>query len=684
MQIPLLPANETERLEALRALNLLDTAAEARFDRLTHLATQLLDMPIALVSLVDAKRQWFKSRQGIDATETARDISFCGHAILGDETFVVNDATQDPRFADNPLVAGAPDIRFYAGRPLKTTQGLRVGTLCLIDKKPRQLTPAQLAVLDALAELVEREFQLADLERARKEIFNATREWAATQQALQQAQRWNQTIIDHAASSIIATDPQGAITVFNHGAERLLGYDAQEVVGKVTPAVIHDPQEVVQRAAELSKELGKPIEPGFDTFVAKPRLLGVADEHEWTYIRKDGGRVPVHLSVTALRDAEGTITGYLGIASDISERKAAQAALVQFKGTLDRTRDCVFMFDPVTLKFFYVNRGAMEQVGYDEATLLQMHPYDIKPAFSKEQFCDMIAPLLRGEKESLNFETVHRHRDGTDIPVEIMLQYIAPADEQARFVAVVRDISERREVDRLKGQFVSTVSHELRTPLTAIRGALGLLRGGVAGALPEKARELIDLASQNTTRLLALISDLLDMEKIAQGRLEFEMQPHAVMPLVEQALTTNDSYAEQYGVTYRLVMAAPGARVTVDANRFQQVLANLLSNAAKFSPRGGLVDVAVTQQEGVVRIAVTDHGAGIPEAFRARIFQRFAQADASDARQKGGTGLGLAITKSMVEHMGGAIRFETESGQGTTFYVDLPVCAEGSVAVAQP
>jgi PAS domain S-box-containing protein len=340
------------------------------------------------------------------------------------------------------------------------------------------------------------------------------------------------------------------------------------------------------------------------------------------------------------------------------------------------------MFDPETLKFFYVNRGATEQVGYDEAALLQMHPYDIKPTMSEAQFRDMIAPLLRGERETLNFETLHRHCDGVDIPVEIMLQYVAPAGEQARFVAVVRDISERREVERLKSQFVSTVSHELRTPLTAIRGALGLLAGGVAGGLPEKAQELIGLANQNTTRLLALISDLLDMEKIEQGRLEFEMRSYAAMALVAQALATNRSYAEHYGVRYQLVATAPDAWLNVDANRMQQVLANLLSNAAKFSPPGAPVDVAVTAMGDWIRIAVADRGPGIPLAFQPKVFQRFAQADASDSRQKGGTGLGLAITRSIVEHMGGVIHFETGPGQGTTFYVDFPACAGGGAAIA--
>lgn len=237
----------------------------------------------------------------------------------------------------------------------------------------------------------------------------------------------------------------------------------------------------------------------------------------------------------------------------------------------------------------------------------------------------------------------------------------------------IHDITERKRMERMKDEFISTVSHELRTPLTSISGALGLLAGGAAGTLPVQVGEMIGIAHKNSLRLTHLINDLLDMEKLVAGKLRFDMQVQALMPLVEQALQDNRPYAEQYGVRFALTTRCDDVQVRVDALRLQQVLANFLSNAAKFSPEGGCVEIGVTRRDGTVRVTVTDHGPGIPEEFRPYIFEKFSQADASDARRRGGTGLGLAITKELVERMHGTVGFESEPGQGARFHFDLPV-----------
>ena len=355
------------------------------------------------------------------------------------------------------------------------------------------------------------------------------------------------------------------------------------------------------------------------------------------------------------------------------QHQASQKALDQFKSTLDRTLDCVFMFDGTSLLFFYVNEGALRQVGYSRDELLAMHPYDIKPDISEAQFHALIAPLLAGEKDALTFETVHQHKNGRRVPVEIFLQYIAPEDEPSRFVAVVRDLTERKRVERMKNEFVSTVSHELRTPLTSISGALGLIAGGALGALPDKAAELIGIAHKNSLRLTHLINDLLDMEKLAAGKMHFDMQLQPLMPLIEQALDSNRAYGSERKVTLALTEQAPGTMVRVDAERLMQVLSNLLSNAMKFSPENGTVEVAVHPVDNKVRVTVSDHGPGVPAEFRDYIFQKFAQADSSTTRQKGGTGLGLAITRELVERMNGEIGFESVENEGARFYFELPL-----------
>jgi signal transduction histidine kinase len=238
-------------------------------------------------------------------------------------------------------------------------------------------------------------------------------------------------------------------------------------------------------------------------------------------------------------------------------------------------------------------------------------------------------------------------------------------------LVLVRDISERKAIERLKDEFVATVSHELRTPLTAIHGALGLVSGGVAGALPTQAHTMVEIALNNSDRLIRLINDLLDIQKIDAGQFDIQRSPLALLPLLERTIAANSAYGHQFGVAFRLECANTIV-VSTDADRLMQVLTNLLSNAAKFSPAGDTVVVRVARYQQQVRIAVIDHGPGIPLAFQAKLFHKFAQADGSNTRRSGGTGLGLSIAKKLIERLGGRIGFETAAGVGTTFYVELP------------
>lgn len=670
MQEPAIPPDENARQAALNSLYVLGTPPEERFDRITRTVQRLFDVPIVLISLIDANRQWFKSCQGLSVSETPRSISFCGHAILQDTPLIIPDALRDERFADNPLVTDAPHIRFYAGFQLRHPNGSRLGTLCLIDRRPRHLVAHDIDTLNDMRAWAEGELSVLNvsvalrikeeaearlnaimngvedgiitinevgliesLNYAAERIFgysldevkgrnvsllmpeayhfendgDAVAEWSdmcgvrreltarrrdgaefpaeltvsevmlaerrifagvvrdvgdlkRTERALRDTSLLQQAILDSANLTIISTDMKGVILTFNVTAQEMLGYVAEDIVGKATLAILHDSHEVMRRAAELSKELETTVEPGFETFVAKARI-GHSDENEWTYRRKDGTSFPVLLTVTALEDADGVIAGFL---------------------------------------------------------------------------------------------------------------------------AIGQDITERTKVERMKREFISTVSHELRTPLTSIRGALGLIAGDVAGEVPDQMRSLVDIAYKNSDRLTRLVDDLLDMEKIESGKLDITLGPVELMPLLEQTLEGNKSYGEQLHVRFELTDSVPDIVVRADSGRLMQVLTNLLSNAAKFSPGGDVVHVAVSRMNEKVRIAVSDHGPGIPDEFKKHIFEKFSQADSSDTRQIGGSGLGLSISRALMECMHGSIGFESDAGKGATFHVDIPEWRENLAAHPYP
>jgi PAS domain S-box-containing protein len=270
-----------------------------------------------------------------------------------------------------------------------------------------------------------------------------------------------------------------------------------------------------------------------------------------------------------------------------------------------------------------------------------------------------------------------QRRDGLEITVEWTL---TPLNDESNAVASVvlqgRDITQQRAAERMRSEFTSTLSHELRTPLTSILGSLQLLRSGALGDVPKDQDEIVEIAERNGQRLLDLINEVLDIEKIESGRLTIVPEMVAIDDVAREALRLNQGFADRFMVRLQLDGVPPQVNVRADRKRLMQVLTNLLSNAAKFSPPKGSVDIAVTVAGGKVRVSVGDRGPGIPVAFRSRIFGRFAQADSADSRIKGGTGLGLAICKRLVEMMEGSVGFEDRPGGGTSFYFELPVAAE--------
>ena len=264
-------------------------------------------------------------------------------------------------------------------------------------------------------------------------------------------------------------------------------------------------------------------------------------------------------------------------------------------------------------------------------------------------------------------------KDGSRFRGSLVVTALTGANgEISGYLGILADITERKKMERMKDEFISTVSHELRTPLTSIRGSLGLLAGGVLGPLSDKAAGMVQIAHQNSERLVRIINDILDIEKIEAGKLELRAQNLALGTLLAQAIEVNQSYADKYQVRLQLEPLPEGIAVVADPDRLMQVVTNLLSNAAKFSPSASTVHIRASRQNARVRIEVEDHGTGIPEEFRPHVFEKFAQADGSTSRRFEGTGLGLSITRQLLEAMGGSIGFQSTLGRGTTFHIELP------------
>ena len=330
------------------------------------------------------------------------------------------------------------------------------------------------------------------------------------------------------------------------------------------------------------------------------------------------------------------------------------------------------------------NKSAEQIFGYAAAEVVGHNVKVLMPEpFHSQHGNHFQNYLSTGNSKSVGMsrELIGQHKDGSTFPVNLVVSEME-LDQKRMFIGIVRDLSEHVKIERMKTEFVSTVSHELRTPLTSIRGSLALLAGGAGGELPVQAKSLIDIALKNSERLILLINDILDMDRIEAGRMEFHLSPIRLMPLLKQALESNQAYAEQYKVSYELEGDFPEVMVNVDSKRLLQIMANLLSNAAKFSPEGAKVILSITSNGQHARIEVINHGSGIPEQFHDQIFQKFSQADSSDTRQKGGTGLGLSITKAMVEKMHGSIGFKSEPDVLTAFFVDFPIWHEAAAAVS--
>ena len=531
----------------------------------------------------------------------------------------------------------------------------------------------------------------------------------AAEEALLQADALQSAIFNSANFSSIATDANGVIQIFNVGAERMLGYTAAEVMNTITPADISDPNELISRAHALSVELATAIEPGFEALVFKASR-GIEDIYELTYIRKDGSRFPAVVSVTALRDAQGAIIGYLLIGTDNTARKLVEEEQKQSdqklrdqqfytRSLIESNIDALMTIDPAGI-ITDVNKQTEALTGCTRDELIGA-PF--RDCFTDPARADAGIRRVLTEKSVTDYELTARARDGKQTVVSYNATTFYDRSRKLQGVfAAARDVTERKRVERelqqakaaaesasrTKSDFLASMSHEIRTPMNSIMGIADLL---AKTALTPEQDKYVQIFRRSGDNLLNLINDILDLSKVEASQLDLERTGFSLSDHLEKVIEMVAPRAQEKALTL-VCEIAPGVSndLVGDPTRLRQVLLNLLGNAIKFTEAGEVSlkvepdgDPAVPT---ALRFTVSDTGIGIPKAKLSQVFERFTQADSSTTRRFGGSGLGLTISRRLVELMGGRIWVESRVGEGSVFGFTVPfeIWTEASRPAAAP
>ena len=654
--------DETSRVQALHDQAILDTESEDRFDRIAAMAAAHFGAPIALVSLVDSDRQWFKACIGLDVRETTRDWAFCHHAIqLGAHgVMVVEDATADSRFFDNPLVTGDPYIRFYAGATLTTREGANLGTLCVIDTKPRERpSDADLAHLSSLAELVVDQIELS---RARKSLSDR-------HQVLDLAEQLSLT---------------GYWT---------LNTDTGAVFWSPQVYAIHGVDDTTYRPG-LDDALAFYIDDDrqmVEDLLAGNAAAGLGWEFDATIQRRDGTLRSVRSVAACQKDPNGRVTGFIGVFKDLTDERRVIAEAVEqerrYRLLADHATDVIAVYGRDG-KFSYLSPSIAELLGFEPEELLGKTPYDIIAPEDQDRVATAFAAAAKS-KIPLTIEYRALRKDGRTRWLEARPRFHFDGDGKViEITDAVRDVTERREREaalaearivaeaavKTKADFMANMSHEIRTPLNGVIGFAEVLS---STDLDTDQRRYVDRIRTAGKGLSALIDDILDFSKIESGKMTVEEHP-----LDLRALATDIIDLTRVSIAGRLDLAlhydtGVADRIVGDEQRVRQVLLNLVGNAAKFTPTGS-VRLEVSRRDDRLELRVVDTGIGIQPEAMPRLFEDFTQADASVGRRFGGTGLGLNISRSLARLMGGDVTLTSVPDVGTTATFSMPyrACAD--------
>ena len=804
--------SEALRLETLDRYQILDAAPDPAIDDLAELAAKICNAAVAGVSLVAANRICIHGGYGMPQTELQLGSLPNGPTFRVQSVHEISDARQHPAFAPSGILLSGRAFRFYAGAPLITHSGVRIGALFILDPVRRRLTPFQMQALAILGRQVMATIELNFSQRERESI---TRSQQRMESILTIERNFVSTVLDTVDALVAVFDTAGRIVRFNRACEAATGYDFPTLVGRYlwdklipqddVPAAIEDFERlrangspvafenqwmhrdgslrrIAWSASPLFDENGQInfiIATGIDVteqHAAEQTLresegryrqlvegsLGMVCTHDLNgvllsvnthgaqsigrtrqdmtghslaefmpeerrpafihylaeivrrgevqgllHLRHANGEVRVVAYRNKLIDAHGRDPYVLGFGVDISEQVRAEDQLRtlsrQSNSVLESVGDGIYGID-LDGNCTVVNPAAAQMIGFKPEEILGRNMHDLihhshadGSPYPAEQ-CPIQNTVNDLDTVRVSNEVFWR-KDGTSFPVEYVARpqieidpnpdpypdpdpdpesspfsnptHQKPSPKAVGVVVAFTDTTERRALDRMKDEFISTVSHELRTPLTSLRAALGLVTGGTLNERPEKLRQMLNIAAANTDRLVRLVNDILELERIGSGKADLHYTMCSADDLFRRAAGLQQADASR--AQLRITFNSQGVNVWADPDRILQTLTNLISNAIKFSPPGTEIHLrSHSIDANEAEIQVRDQGRGIPEDKLESIFERFHQVDASDSRTMGGTGLGLAICRSIVTQHGGRIWAASTPGNGSSFHFTLP------------
>ena len=463
-------------------------------------------------------------------------------------------------------------------------------------------------------------------------------------------------------SIVSIADRNGNFIKVNKNFEDAFGYSNDDLAGQ-SISVLY---ETVEDGADMADVTGNADPQASFSEVHHAISSGKVWSGEQTLRRANGELIYVMSTVLPHFDDDGNHVQTVSLRSDITQKRTSEIQR-QLTRMLDELQDEVFLYEVDTLNISYLNKSALARCDWTVEDVVGKTIADTSRGFSITAFRQHVAPLMDGSRDVVSIET--RHEKG---PVEVKTRIFTDPSGKKVFLSVLRDTSERKELQVVKMDTMARVSHELRTPLTSIKGALRLIQSGVAGKLTPELQGMIDIAARNSDRLLLMVDDILILEKMNANKAKFEMQKTNLKAFLQDAVSINQGFGDELGVRFVMDDVPGQPIISGNSDRLMQVMTNLMSNAAKYSPKGADVRVGIEDKDDNWRVYVTDFGPGVPESARATIFDSFTQFAAADGTTRSGTGLGLQICRKIVDLHDGRISFRSEPGKQTTFYFDLP------------